>query len=756
MEFVLAAVVLLFVLAASDLVVGVSNDAVNFLNSAIGSRVAPRRTIMIVASLGILIGATFASGLMEVARKGIFHPELFTFSEVMAIFLAVMLTDILLLDLFNTYGLPTSTTVSIVFELLGAAVAVALFRLTASGEAWTRLPEFINSAKAGEIILGIFLSVGVAFTVGAIVMFIARLLFTFRYGKTGRAVHIVWSGIALSAIAYFLLIKGLKGASFVPEDFRGWTQQNTGQVIAVVWLVMTVVAGILSMLRVSLLHFIVLAGTFALAMAFAGNDLVNFIGVPLAGMESYKAWSVSGVAAEEFTMTVLTEKYQANTFILLLAGAIMAVTLWTSRKARSVTDTEVNLARADAGTERFKGNWIARGVVRLAHNSAKLFGGVVPGTLARNVEARFEPAPPVPNPPAFDLVRASVNLTAAAVLIAIATNMKLPLSTTYVSFMVAMGTSLSDRAWGRESAVFRVSGVLSVIGGWFLTAAIAFTVSGLFALLIRGFGDPAIWGLALVAVATVAHTFRLHRRRAQREDAEKADAAQDEGPQTDPRSKSATDLAELLEAVADAERDALIGIQEDNQRTLRLQRDAIGERLDRNERQMDAIPRRLSRSAAPDAPEGLGRGRLLDHDLRQDLLVSAFSQMRQAEQHVSNLLPPFSKAQAGALSAFDVELQQFLRRCADGLRQGRTGLDADTLASLRLEKRRLLAEVDRLLADRTSHLRQNGGGDRTDALYFHWLLEAKDIVAVAARLVRLHARWMREADASMPLLFDPS
>ena len=717
MEFALAAVVLLFVLAASDLVVGVSNDAVNFLNSAIGSRVAPRRTIMVVASLGIVLGATFASGLMEVARKGIFNPELFTFTEVMAIFLAVMLTDILLLDLFNTYGLPTSTTVSIVFELLGAAVAVALFRLTASGESWSLLPEFINSAKAGEIIGGIFLSVGVAFTVGAVVMFVARLLFTFRYGKTGQVVHILWSGIALTAIAYFLLIKGLKGASFVPDGFRDWTQNNTLQVLAVVWALMTVLAGVLSALRVSLLHGIVLAGTFALAMAFAGNDLVNFIGVPLAGMESYKAWTASGLSGDAFTMEVLALPYKANTGILLLAGAIMAVTLWTSRKARRVTDTEVNLARADAGTERFKGNWIARGVVRLAYNSSKVFGATVPSSWAQSVEARFAPAPAVPNPPAFDLVRASVNLTVASVLIAIATNMKLPLSTTYVSFMVAMGSSLADRAWGRESAVFRVSGVLSVIGGWFLTAAVAFSVAGIFAVLIRGIGDAAVWGLALIAVAALANTFRLHQRRARREEAVKAEALPTQAAVQDPRSESAQDLADLLDALAQAEEVALQAFQMEQRRTLRSLRHGMGERLDRNERQLDTLPQHWMRPSDEKSPKGLGRGRILDHDLRQDMLVSAFSQLRQVEEHLKNLLPPFAPDQSAALQSLNPAVRDFLRKCSHGLRQGREGLHDAFLEELRSEKKRLLTEIDRLLAEQSGRVQQKGRSDRTDALY---------------------------------------
>lgn len=732
MDPVLIAVVLLFVLAASDLVVGVSNDAVNFLNSAIGARVASRRVILLVASLGIVLGATFASGMMEVARKGIFHPEAFVLAEVMAIFLAVMLTDILLLDLFNTYGLPTSTTVSIVFELLGAAVAVALFRLTAEGESWARLSESINGETAGTIVLGIFLSVGIAFAVGAVVMFAARLLFTFRSGRAGRVVHAAWGGLALTAIGYFLLIKGLKGASFIPEAFSAWVEQHTAGLLAATWAAFTGLAAVLLAARVPLLRVVVLAGTFALAMAFAGNDLVNFIGVPLAGLEAWRAWAPSGESPDAFSMESLAAAYRADTGLLLAAGAIMVVTLWFSRKARSVTETEVNLARQDAGTERFRGNPLARALVR---GAAALGGGVgrgLPAEWRRRVEARFAPPAPDPDAPAFDLVRASVNLTVASVLIALATARQLPLSTTYVSFMVAMGSSLADRAWGRESAVYRVSGVLSVIGGWFFTAAAAFTVAAAFALAIRAWGTPAVLALAALAAAALWHSFRLHRERRLRE-ARRADA----GPDAERGERE--DLAEALDTVARAQERALAALAGEDRRALtRLEAD-LTEALDHNGLRLRRGPRGASGLAA--------RRRLLDRDLRQELLANALEQVRDAGRHVADWLPPLEPADRDALAGWQAEAGAFLRRSADALRAGPPAPAA--AADLRLAKRNLLGHVDRLLADRT-------GTARGEALYVHWLLHGKDVVAVASRLVRLHARAAGPDDpAHRPLLLEP-
>ncbi|HSL18305.1 MAG TPA: inorganic phosphate transporter [Methylomirabilota bacterium] len=525
MEFFQIAILILFGLAISDLIVGVSNDAVNFLNSSIGSRVAPRFVIMIIASLGIMAGVTFSSGMMEVARKGIFNPQFFTMPELMVVFLAVMLTDIILLDLYNTYGLPTSTTVSIVFELLGAAVAVSLLKLHEAGDSLGGVLGYINTGKALTIIFGILISVAVAFFVGALVQFVTRIIFTFDYERRLRRYGALWGGAALAFITYFIVLKGAKGASFLTAELADWINGHTGIIFLAAFLGSTVLLQLLlSFTRVHILKVIVLVGTFALAMAFAANDLVNFIGVPLAGLSALQVASASTDPLTT-TMEALRQPVRGNTLLLLAAGAIMVVTLWVSRKARSVTKTEVSLGRQDEGFERFEANALSRAVVRLVATTLDSAGRLFPRAFRRSVNRRFDRSQhrPTPNPdgtvPSFDLVRASVNLMVASALISFATSLKLPLSTTYVTFMVAMGTSLSDHAWGRDSAVYRVSGVLTVVGGWFFTAMMAFTVSSLFALAIFYGGGWAVAGILVLAASIIYRTHRIHRKREEVESA---------------------------------------------------------------------------------------------------------------------------------------------------------------------------------------------------------------------------------------------
>ncbi|NNG00241.1 MAG: inorganic phosphate transporter [Desulfobacteraceae bacterium] len=519
MELFLFAVGVLFMIAIMDLVVGVSNDAVNFLNSSVGSRVAPRHIIMIIASLGILAGVTFSSGMMEVARKGIFHPGLFLMPELITIFLAVMITDILLLDLFNTFGLPTSTTVSIVFELLGAAIAVSLYKISQNGQSLLSLGEYINTAKALAIITGILLSVGIAFVCGAAAQFITRLLFTFDYQKKLKRYGGLWGGLALSMITYFILIKGSKGASFMTPEMISWVSGHTLTILLSGFIVFAFLFQILTMFTgINILKPVVLAGTFALAMAFAANDLVNFIGVPLAGFHSY-VLSQTGPDMLTMSMSALQEKVPTNTIFLLAAGAIMVVTLWLSRKARTVTKTEVNLGRQDEGLERFDSSQLSRIVVRMVMRSYEVVCHIFPAPVRSWISKRFSTTEYEPvkgfdgTIPEFDLLRASVNLMVASALVSWATSMKLPLSTTYVTFMVAMGTSLADQAWGQESAVYRVTGVLTVIGGWFFTALMAFTISLTFAFAIVYLKGIAVVGLLLLVGVVIFRNFLVHDRR---------------------------------------------------------------------------------------------------------------------------------------------------------------------------------------------------------------------------------------------------
>jgi len=519
--FLLMVVALVF-LAIADLIVGVSNDAVNFLNSALGSKALSFRTIMILASLGIAFGAIFSSGMMEVARKGIFNPGEFMFDEIMFIFMAVMITDILLLDFFNSLGMPTSTTVSIVFELLGASVAMALIKISADGGEFVDLIIYINTSKAVQIIFGILLSVVVAFSVGALVQWVSRLLLSYDYEKKAKWVGALFGSIALTAITYFILLKGIKGTSYAGQSFEvlgGETIKSflTNQIFLIVMVSLTLWYFLsllfIKKLKINIYKVIIGVGTFALALAFAGNDLVNFIGVPIAAWQSYEAWVISGVPAHEFSMQVLDSKVPTPTLFLFIAGIIMVLTLWFSSKAKLVVKTSIDLSNQGEIKERFQPNWVSRGFVRFAMGMSNVLSKTLPKTLQNKIEVQFEkPIIALAKDktlelPAFDMVRAAVNLMVAGVLISIATSYKLPLSTTYVTFMVAMGSSLADRAWGRESAVYRVAGVLNVIGGWFFTALVAFSAAGVIAYLIHLGGPTAIAVLLFIVLLNFSSNY---------------------------------------------------------------------------------------------------------------------------------------------------------------------------------------------------------------------------------------------------------
>jgi phosphate/sulfate permease len=509
-------IVALFTLAIIDLIVGVSNDAVNFLNSAIGSKAVSLRTIMIVASIGIAIGAVFSSGMMEVARKGIFNPGEFIFEEIMIIFMAVMITDILLLDLFNSLGLPTSTTVSIVFELLGASVAIALIKIYQDSASLSELVNYINSSQAFEIIRGIFLSVLIAFAVGVIIQYISRLIFSFQFEKNIKYTGGIFGGVSLTAITYFILIKGLKGVSFIKPETLDWVDENRLMLLLGSFVVFTLLSQLyISFFKGNILRVIIVIGTFALAMAFAGNDLVNFIGVPIAAWQSYNLWLNSGMDTQ-MSMSLLSGAVRTPSYLLFLAGIIMVVTLWFSKKARSVVETGINLARQGEGKEKFSPNLLSRLIVRGTVNISEGVSYVLPKRFLSKLDDRFEKSADKKrkkiDEPAFDFVRASVNLVVASILISIGTSLKLPLSTTYVTFMVAMGTSLADKAWGRESAVFRVAGVLNVIGGWFVTALVAFLAAATFASIIYYGGIVAIIGLLILAAVLLIRSFVVYKR----------------------------------------------------------------------------------------------------------------------------------------------------------------------------------------------------------------------------------------------------
>ncbi|CAB1076930.1 phosphate:sodium symporter [Alkalispirochaeta odontotermitis] len=525
-EVFFIAVIILLLFAVFDLSVGVANDAVNFLNSSIGSRVAPYVVIMIVASLGILAGVTFSGGMMEVARKGIFHPQFFTMPELIMIFMAVMLTDILLLDLLNAHGLPTSTTVSIVFELLGAAVAVSLIKIMSAADGSMTLGEYINTGKAMMIVFGILLSIAVAFFCGAAVQFVSRLIFTFDYQKRLKRYGAIWGGVAMATITFFIMVKGAKGASFMTPEAAKWILSHTMFMLASIFVVSAIIFQILiSFFNVNILKPVVLVGTFALAMAFAANDLVNFIGVPLAGLNAYQT-AVASSDPLNITMVALSKKVQSHTLLLLIAGGVMVLTLWLSKKARTVTETEISLGQQEEGTERFESIWLSRSIVSMVHSVVESIKSLTPRALREHIGRRIDPnihrpAPVAGQQPSFDLVRASVNLMVASAVVSFATSLKLPLSTTYVTFMVAMGTSFSDQAWGMESAVYRVTGVLTVIGGWFMTALIAFVTSFVFAAIVYYLKVPGVLLLMILAAVIIRKNHKKHAGRVREKEEQK-------------------------------------------------------------------------------------------------------------------------------------------------------------------------------------------------------------------------------------------
>ncbi len=738
---------ILFALAAIDLIVGVSNDAVNFLNSAIGSKVATIRTILIVASLGILIGTTFSSGLMEVARKGVFVPSFFTFETIMMVFMAVMLTDIVLLDVFNSIGLPTSTTVSIVFELLGSAFAVGILSSFANDvNGFDNLNSFLNFNSAFKIIGGIFLSVFFAFTLGALVQYISRLLFTFNLRKGLSRYGAIFSGIAITAITYFLIIKGLKGSSFVTPEQMDWVKDHTRDVVVVsvlFWSLATFVA--MRFFSVNPLKFIVILGTFSLAMAFAGNDLVNFIGVGVAAWQSFNFWVDSGIPADQFTMEVLEQSIKTPTILLLGAGLIMIVTLWLSGKARRVTETEVNLGRQDAGDERFKPNVVSRQIVGLALRVGTSFSAVLSDQTKSRIEKSFEKfevdKPSDEDRPAFDLLRASVNLTMASILIAYATSLKLPLSTTYVSFMVAMGASLADRAWGKESAVYRVAGVVNVILGWLMTALIAFVASAIMGSILYFSGFYGVIGLTIFAAVALVHSHFTFKRKQAEEASDRLEVMQEE-----------VEFEKALENSRNITIESLVNIEKVLVLTLKSMvgnnRDILMEtvnRMKKHQKRSDKVQTKILKQIKQMPKENveLGRLYLLVYDLVQDLNQSSSLLVHTCNDHVMNYQGQPGREFLDLL----IELEQRLRRYLSKIEKAVENMDFSDYKPYLEQKRELLAFINEGLDAQINEIQHGDLSSRFANLQTRILLEMKDVVAASARILKLYHEFSKEYKA---------
>lgn len=742
-NFYLILVVILFALAISDLVVGVSNDAVNFLNSAIGSKAAPKWLIFLMASLGVLIGATFSNGMMEVARKGIFHPDMFFFSEIMIIFLAVMITDIILLDMFNTFGMPTSTTVSIVFELLGAAVAVSIVKIKAmGGSVAMELVNYINSGKALAIITGILLSVFIAFTVGALVQYIARLIFSFQYRKPMKYLGAVFGGLAITAITYFIFIKGMKGSSYADfkinetETLQDWFVHHSGLILLYGFIFWVVFIQLLKWIfNVKILKLIVLVGTFALAMAFAGNDLVNFIGVPLAGYNSFKAWASAGATSPDtFSMEMLAGKVGTPTYMLLIAGLVMIITLILSRKARSVVTTTVDLSRQSEGSERFGSSLVARVIVRGTTNFNKKLVKTFPNSFTRIVQSRFTPFSYTinePDPPAFDKIRASVNLVVASILIAFGTSLKLPLSTTYVTFMVAMGTSLADRAWDRESAVYRISGVFAVIGGWFLTALIAFSVSGAIALFISLGGKLMIFVFVAVAVFMIIRTHLVFKKRTAKSSIEEDDVFTEKDEVEKVVAKCSKQVVNSILSASKIYSVSVEGFLDEDRGHLKEGLELKNELNKKSKKQKNKVLTTLSKIEG-----NLDSGHFYVQvvDYQREVAHSLNFTIEPLFEHLDNNHKPFTENQAKELKNLTVQIDEFMNFMLHIVKENKFELIGDLI-----EKRDEI--VDLLAVYEKSQIKRIKGklvNTRNSLLFFNTLTETKNMLLHFINLIKAY------------------
>jgi phosphate/sulfate permease len=738
-------VIILFALAISDLVVGVSNDAVNFLNSAIGSKAAPFKIIMVIAALGILIGATFSSGMMEVARKGIFHPDQFYFNEIMIIFLAVMITDVILLDFFNTFGLPTSTTVSIVFELLGAAVAISIIKINNSHEGFANMGNYINSGRALLIISGILLSVFVAFTVGTIVQYITRLIFSFNYKNTLKYFGSVWGGFAVTAITYFILIKGAKGSSFMSDENLNWIRHNTLLILIISFAGWTILMQLLIWIfKLNILKLIVLIGTFALAMAFAGNDLVNFIGVPLAGFASYLSFDSQDVLGpNSFFMDVLKGEVETPTMLLLIAGLIMVITLWVSKKAKSVVKTELRLSNQDKVNERFGSSLLARTLVRQSLQIGNFMLAIIPKPLRKAMDKRFDDkyfkkTVKKEKSVAFDLLRASVNLVVASILIAFATSQKLPLSTTYVTFMVAMGTSLADGAWNRESAVYRITGVITVIGGWFFTALSAFTAAFIVAIFIHLANIYAIVILIAITIFFIYKTHILHSRRAKEE--KKAETILTESLAINGETifeKCNSNIISTLLAVSELYKIIINGLISEKRKKLKKALKEI-KKLNKEIKSLkNNVHITISKLEAEIVESGHHYVQVLDY--LSDITHSMISMSRSVFNHVDNNHAPLKNPQIKKLSSFQKNMGKFFKEVIQII----SDKSFDKVRRVDSLSDNLLNKTVKLRKQQIKIIKRDTYNTRISLLYLDILVESKNLILYTTYLLRASEEFIK-------------
>ena len=743
----LCIIIFLFVLAVFDLMVGVSNDAVNFLNSAVGAKAASFKTILFIAGAGIFIGASLSNGMMDIARHGIYQPEHFYFAEIMCILLAVMLTDVVLLDVFNSMGMPTSTTVSMVFELLGGTFALALIKVHTSDT--LALGDLINTDKALSVIMAIFVSVAIAFFFGMLVQWLARMVFTFNYKSNIKYSIALFGGIASTAIVYFMVIKGLKDSSFMTPENKQWVQENTMMLVSCFFVISTILMQILHWLKVNVFKVVVLLGTFALALAFAGNDLVNFIGVPLAGYSSFIDYTANGtsVGPDGFLMTSLMGSAKTPWYFLIGAGAVMVYALCTSKKAHAVIKTSVDLSRQDEGEENFGSTPIARTLVRFSLTLANGISRITPPSAKRWIDTRFRKDEAIiADGAAFDLVRASVNLVLAGLLIAVGTSLKLPLSTTYVTFMVAMGTSLADRAWGRDSAVYRITGVLSVIGGWFITAGAAFTICFFVAMVIHFGGSIAIIALIGLAAFTLIRSQLMYKKKKEKE----------KGNETLKQLMQATSSHEALELMRKHTREELSKVLEYAEQNFELTvtsflhenlrglRRAMGST--KFEKQLIKQMKRTGTVAMCklDNHTVLEKGLYYyqGNDFASELVYSISRLCEPCLEHIDNNFNPLDAIQKGEFGDVAEDITYLIQQC-------RQKLEGNNYSNLEEDLHRandLNSQLSHLKRQELQRIQSQTGSIKVSMVYLTMIQEAQNVVTYTINLMKVSRKFQIETD----------
>lgn len=732
-------VVILAVLAVLDLIVGVSNDAVNFLNSALGCNVAKRWIILSVAAVGIMLGVITSNGMMEVARNGVFHPGMFTFEEIMVLFVGIMLTDVIVLNTFNSLGLPTSTTVSLVFELLGSSLAVACYKIWNSPDmTFANIAEFINAGKAMVIISGILSSVVIAFTVGAVLMYISRIIFSFKYAKSLRRYGAVWCGISIVGIVYFAIFKGMKSSGLITPEFYSLINDNIYISLFVIWVAASLLLWVMQRLGINIMKFTILSGTFALALAFAGNDLVNFIGVPIAGFDSYSLAMDSGDMSMK--MSQLAEPAHVNIWFLVLSGVIMSVTLFLSKDAMKVAETQLNLSSQNSEDERFGSNRFSRALVSLAINLNKAYNSVIPKRVQEKINSRFVPDETAANDSAYDYIRAIVNLTAAASLICLGTSLKLPLSTTYVIFMVSMGSSLADRAWGRDSAVYRITGVMVVIMGWFVTAIAGISISFVVGLILSWGGWIALAVLCVLCGYILCHNliFKKKDNKEERQTLLITENADD----SDALYTCTQEVCTTMESISGIYNHMLVALFTENRRLLKetmIQSEELYHQANDRKYQIFQTLKRLQ-----DQKVETGHFYIQVVDYLTEVTKALLHCTRPAFEHIDNHHRGFTQEQIYDLKLVNDGVDNIFNKVNEMLRDK----DFSDLDEVLVMRDNLFTVIADAIKHQIKRLKEEQTSTKASMLYLNILNETKTMVLQSRNLIKSQAYFLSQMNSS--------